>query len=159
MEVRNRLSQRIWNIRKHRLEIAKSNTGIIRIFRVHRFISLCIGNESHDAPIVFAIVPIRFSRIGKNKRKYLAVDIIRSLFRKFLADMPGNGFNVCLQHFHILEDSVVDTLQYIVGRVGFQSSHFVRVINQSAAQRLDFVNCTLRIEMGYNRLEVIHDIL
>jgi hypothetical protein len=50
-------------------------------------------------------------------------------------------------------------LQYIVGRVGFQSSHFVRVINQSAAQRLDFVNCTLRIEMGYNGLEVIHDIL
>ena len=73
--------------------------------------------------------------------------------------MPGNGFNVCLQHFHILEDSVVDTLQYIVGRVSFQSSHFVRVINQSAAQRLDFVNCTLRIEMGYNGLEVIHDIL
>ena len=35
------------------------------------------------------------------------------VFRKFLADMPGNGFNVCLQHFHILEDSVVDTLQYI----------------------------------------------
>ena len=73
--------------------------------------------------------------------------------------MPGNGFNVCLQHFHILEDGVVDTLQYIVGRVGFQSSHFVRVINQSAAQRLDFVNCTLRIELGYNGLEVIHDIL
>ena len=133
VKIRNSLSQFIRNICKHCLEITKSYTGIIRIFCIHHLISLCIRNECHDTPIVFTIVPIRFSGIGRNKREHFTIYIIRTLFHKFFADMPGYSFNVRLQHLHILENSMVHTLQYIVGGICFKSSHFIRVVNQPAA--------------------------
>ena len=78
-----------------------------------------------------ALVSPCFSGIGRNKREHFTIYIIRTLFHKFFANMPGYGFNVRLQHLHILKNGVVDTLQNIVRSIGFSSGHFVRVINQS----------------------------
>lgn len=74
-----------------------------------------------------------------------------SSFFQFLPDMAGHGFNVRLKHLHILENGMIDALQYIVGSILFKRSHFIRVVNQPRTQRFDLVNCPLRMEMGNDR--------
>ena len=158
VEIGNRLAQRIGDVRKHRLEIAESHTGIVRILGIHRLIGLGIGNEHHDAPIVLAVVPVGLSRIGRNEREHFAFDVVHALLCQLLADMAGDGLDIGLQHLYILENGMIDALQHVVGSICFESSHLIGVIDQPAAQRLDSADCTLRLEMGYNGLEVIHDI-
>ena len=89
MEVGDSLTQCFGNVSKFCLEITESNTGIIGIFRINRFICFRAWDEYHDTPVIFSIMPIRFTSISFYESQYLTVYIGFSLFSQFTTDVVG----------------------------------------------------------------------
>ena len=131
MEVGNRLAQFIGNIGKHCLEITESYACIIRIFGVNRFVGPCIGNKRHDTPITLTIMPISLSCIGRKEMQHLTFNVFLAFLFQFLTDMSGYGIDIGLQHFYVLENGMIDTLQYIIGGISLESAYFIGVINKT----------------------------
>ena len=44
--------------------------------------------------------------------------------------MSGYGIDICLQHLYILENGMIDALQYVIGRIDFECGYFIRVIDK-----------------------------
>ena len=62
--------------------------------------------------------------------EHLTLNIAFTFFFQFPADMSGYGIDICLQHLYILENGMIDALQYVIGRIGFECGYFIRVIDK-----------------------------
>lgn len=93
-----------------------------------------IPNEHTHTPVAFAIKIICFSFGSRYKAKHFAVYIrFMSLFQLF-ANMTGHTFNIVLKKFHILENLMIDTLQYIIASLRIFCLNFISLINQTAVK-------------------------
>ena len=150
MEVGDGFSQCFRNVGKHSLKVSESLSCIIGIFRIDSLVRFGTRNKYHDTPVAFSVEPVSFSFFSGEERENLAVDVSFSGFGQFLANMSGDCGNIGLKHFYILEDSMVDALQNVVGGVCFLCVNFVCVVDKSCSQRLNLCDSTLGVELGYN---------
>ena len=130
VEVGNGFAQCVGDIGQHGLEVTESGTCIVRILRIHRLVGFGTGDEYHDAPVAFAVVPVSLAIVGgRQEVEYFTLYIGLSVCFELPADVTGHGVDVGLQHLHILEDGMVDALQDVVGSIVLDGSYFVRVVD------------------------------
>ncbi|CDB83141.1 unknown [Bacteroides clarus CAG:160] len=76
-------------------------------------------------------MPISFSGIGRKETQHFTFNVLLAFLFQFLTDMSGYGIDIGLQHFHILENGMIDTLQYVIGGIGSERAYFIGVINKA----------------------------
>ena len=151
MEVGDGLAQLLGNIHEHLLEITESQSCKIGILRCHSLIGLGIGDEDHHAPVAaFSILPISLAALGFQEMKHLAVNILLTTLLQLLADVRCYHLDIVLQHLHIGEDGIVDTLEHIIGFVGLCGINLQGVVDESVAQRTDLLHGSFHLEMTEN---------
>ncbi len=137
VEVGDGLAQSVGDVGEHRLKIAERLAGEVGIFGVHRLEGVGILYENGDAPVFLAVGPVALAGLSAGEKgEHLAVDV--RIARYLAADVGGGAVDVVLQQIHVLEDGIVDALQYIV--VAAVGLHQKGVVYESVAQRLYFQN-------------------
>ena len=159
VEILNGFAERYGNVGQHGLEIAESLAHDVGTFRRHAALGHRVGNEHHDTPVLVAVEVEILAVFGRHEGEHLAVYVVGIGGFEFLADMSRHCHDVVHQHLHVGEDGVVHVLQHVVGSVA-GGHYFVSGIDKSVAERLDFFDIALDVELRNYLLHVclIHSI-
>ena len=79
--------------------------------------------------------------------QHLAVNVVGAFCFQFAAYVRGHYLNVVLKQVHVLENGIVDALQHIVGPIATLGNDVIGVVNESVAQRLDFLDGTFYLKL------------
>ena len=151
VKIGNGLAERVGNVRQLGFEAAEGLAGKFRIDRIHRIVGKGVGNKDGHTPIgaVDAAPGLAGTILERDKTKHFALDVALAGGFQFGADVAGHRLDIALKHFHILENSVVDALQDIVGGSG-GGRYFIGVVDESVSEGFDAFDASFKRETREN---------
>ena len=148
VEVGDCLTQRLFQVYQHLLEVAEGLATAECILRVHLFLGAGIRDEDAHAPVSsVAVLVIGLASRSLYEAQALAVDVLLALCLQLMAYMCCHRLNVVLQQVYIGENGVIDALQDVVGSVSPHSGHMQRFVDQSVSYRTDAFDSSFDAEL------------
>ena len=158
MEILDGLAQFGGDIGQHRLEAGKGFAHNGGILHTHPAFRDGVGNELHDAPILFAVEVVELTIPGRDESEHLALDVGRTLGFEFAADVGGDFHDVAHQEVHIGENGDIDVLHHVVAAIAFGHDG-IGGVDQAVAQGVDVGDVALDLKLEGDIFHFwVHDI-
>ena len=159
VEIGDGLAQLVGDIGQHGFEAAESLTGIAGILRIHGIVGEGVADEHGHAPVGGPVKePGLVLPFQGQETEHLAVQVGLAGGSQLGADVARYRHDVPLQHVHVRENGMVDTLQHIIRRITGRF-HLEGVVNETATQRTDCIYGCFQGELAQHRHQVFFHFL